>query len=90
MITIFLFLFANNRNLVTFVSISINTIYMTKKVKEVIDLLEENGWKCVRTKGSHRIFVKDGARRSIAVPGKPGNDMPVGTLKSILRESGLE
>lgn len=63
---------------------------MTMKVKQVIDLLVENGWKCVRMKGSHRVFVKDGTRRSIAVPGKPASDMPVGTLKSILRESGLE
>lgn len=62
---------------------------MNMKVKQVIDLLEENGWRCVRMKGSHRTFVKEGARRSIAVPGKPSNDMPIGTLKSILRESGL-
>lgn len=27
---------------------------MAQKVKEVIDLLEENGWRCVRVKGSHR------------------------------------
>ena len=34
-------------------------------------------------------FVKEGARRSVAVPGKPADDIPIGTLKSILRESGL-
>lgn len=62
---------------------------MTKTVREVIDLLEENGWRCVRMRGSHRIFVKEGARRSVAVPGKPADDIPIGTLKSILRESGL-
>ena len=63
---------------------------MTMKVKEVIDLLEENGWRCVRIRGSHRIFVKEDARRPIVVPNKLSNNLPIGTLKSILRESGLE
>lgn len=63
---------------------------MTKKVKQVIDLLEQNGWNCVRMKGDHRIFVKKGARRPIVVPGKLSGDLPEGTLKSILRESGLQ
>lgn len=63
---------------------------MAQKVKEVIDLLEENGWRCVRINGSHRIFTKEGARRPIVVPNKLSNDLPIGTLKSILRESGLE
>ena len=63
---------------------------MALKVKEVIDLLEENGWRCARINGSHRIFVKEGARRPIVVPNKLSNDLPIGTLKSILRESGLE
>lgn len=63
---------------------------MTKKVKEVIDLLEENGWKFVRMRGDHRVYYKDGAKRPIIVAGKLSSDMAVGTLKSILRESGLE
>ena len=62
---------------------------MAQKVKEVVDLLEENGWRCVRISGSHRIFQKDGARRPIVVPNKLSNDLPIGTLKSILREAGL-
>jgi len=63
---------------------------MTKKVKEVIDLLEENGWEFVRMRGDHRVYYKDGAKRPIIVAGKLSSDMAVGTLKSILRESGLE
>ncbi|MBQ0080936.1 MAG: type II toxin-antitoxin system HicA family toxin [Alistipes sp.] len=38
---------------------------MTKKVKEVLDILEKNGWKLVRIKGDHRIYYKDGAKRPI-------------------------
>lgn len=63
---------------------------MAQKVKQVIDLLEENGWRCVRMKGDHRMYQKDGARRPIVVPGNLNDDMAVGTLNSILRESGLK
>ena len=63
---------------------------MAQKVKQVIDLLEENGWRCVRMKGGHRMYQKEGARRPIVVPGNLNDDMAVGTLNSILRESGLK
>lgn len=63
---------------------------MAQKVKQVIDLLEANGWRCVRTRGSHRVFTKESAKRPIVVPNKLSNDLPIGTLKSILREAGLE
>lgn len=63
---------------------------MAQKVKAVIELLEANGWRCVRTRGSHRVFTKEGAKRPIVVPNKLSNDLPIGTLKSILREAGLE
>jgi predicted RNA binding protein YcfA (HicA-like mRNA interferase family) len=63
---------------------------MAQKVKQVIDLLEENGWRCVRMKGDHRMYQKEGARRPIVVPGNLNDDMAVGTLNSILRESGLK
>ena len=63
---------------------------MTKKVKEVAGLLEENGWKLVRIKGDHRIYFKDGAKRPIVVPGNINDDLAIGTLKSILKEAGLQ
>lgn len=62
---------------------------MTMNAKQVSDLLEENGWRCVRIKGSHKVYVKDGARRPIVVPQHGNSDIAIGTLKSILREMGL-
>ncbi|MBQ8770738.1 MAG: type II toxin-antitoxin system HicA family toxin [Bacteroides sp.] len=62
---------------------------MTKKVKEVRALLEANGWMHVRTRGDHFIYRKDGAPRSIVLPGKPNDDLAIGTLGSILRQAGL-
>lgn len=63
---------------------------MSKKVKEVILLLEMNGWHLDRIKGSHRIFVKKSARRSIPVSGKLNQSMAEGTYRSILKEAGLD
>lgn len=63
---------------------------MTMKVKEVIDLLEENGFEFVRMKGDHRMYRKLGARRTIVVPGKLNDDLATGTLNSILKEAGLK
>lgn len=61
----------------------------TKKVKAVKVLLEANGWKYSRTKGDHAIYRKEGAPRSIPIPGKDSDDVAIGTLKSILRQAGL-
>lgn len=63
---------------------------MTKKVKEVIRLLESAGWIYKHTRGDHRIYCKEGARRPIVVPGKLSADLPEGTYNSILREAGLK
>ena len=63
---------------------------MAKKVFEVIELLEANGWVYQRTKGDHHIFMKDGARRPIPIPGNRNDDVPPGVLNAILRESGLK
>lgn len=63
---------------------------MKKTVKEVIDLLEANGWKYTRTKGDHHKFTKAGERRPIIVAGKRSQDLAEGTLLSILRQAGLK
>lgn len=59
------------------------------KVREVSELMVRNGWKLVRIRGDHRVYYKEGARRPIVIPGNLNDDLAIGTLKSILRESGL-
>lgn len=63
---------------------------MTKKVKQVIDLLESEGWEFVRMKGDHRMYQKKGAPRPIVVPGKLNDDLAEGTYHSIMRGMGLK
>ncbi len=60
------------------------------KVREVIDLLEEDGWYLVKTKGSHRQFKHPTKPGKVTVSGKPSVDIPIGTLKSIFRQAQLQ
>jgi predicted RNA binding protein YcfA (HicA-like mRNA interferase family) len=56
----------------------------------VIRLIETEGWKHVRTTGSHRHFKHDTKPNVVTVSGRPGDDLRTGTLKAILRAAGLE
>jgi len=60
------------------------------KVKDVIKLLENAGWRLVRTKGSHRQFGHGSKRGTVTVSGKESIDVPPGTLNSILKQAGLK
>ena len=59
------------------------------KVKEVIKLLEQDGWYLARTKGSHRQF-KHLEKSGAVTVGKESLDVPRGTLNSILKQAGLK
>lgn len=60
------------------------------KVREVIKMLEDDGWYLARTKGSHRQFKHPEKAGTVTVSGNLGVDMPIGTLKSVLRQAQLE
>lgn len=60
------------------------------KVRDIIKWLEDEGWYLVRTKGSHRQFKHPTKSGTVTVAGKPGVDVPLGTLNSILKQAGLK
>jgi len=60
------------------------------KVKQVIDIIEKDGWYLVRTRGSHRQFHHPTKPGTVTVSGKESIDMPVGTLNSVLKQAGLK
>lgn len=57
--------------------------------KVIIRILRQNGWKQDRTRGSHHVFV-DPASGRIAVVPHPKRDLPIGTVKSLERATGLK
>ena len=59
------------------------------KIREVIALLEKNGWALDRSKGSHRQFKHPGNPQVITVPGNEGKELATGTLNDILKKAGL-
>jgi predicted RNA binding protein YcfA (HicA-like mRNA interferase family) len=60
------------------------------KVREVIRLLNQDGWYQESQKGSHRQFRHLTKTGKVTVAGKMSDDMRPGTYKSILRQAGLE
>jgi predicted RNA binding protein YcfA (HicA-like mRNA interferase family) len=60
------------------------------KVRELIALIEADGWFLVRTKGSHRQFHHQTKKGTVTVSGKPTVDVPPGTLNSALKQAGLK
>lgn len=63
---------------------------MAKKYKDVRKALIDAGWRVVRQTGSHEIWAHPNHEARIVVAGKGGDTVPVGTLGSIRRASGLE
>jgi predicted RNA binding protein YcfA (HicA-like mRNA interferase family) len=57
--------------------------------KRVIQLLEEDGWYRVGQTGSHVHFKHGSKKGKLTVP-HPVKDLPIGTLKSIEKASGVK
>lgn len=60
------------------------------KVKELIKLIEKDGWHLLRTKGSHRQFHHPAKSGTVTIAGKESVDVPPGTLNSVLKQAGLK
>jgi len=60
------------------------------RVRDVVRLIETDGWRHVRTRGSHRQFNHSVKRGVVTVPGKPNDELAPGTLSSILKQAGLK
>jgi predicted RNA binding protein YcfA (HicA-like mRNA interferase family) len=60
------------------------------KVGEVLKLLRDDGWSLVVTRGSHRQFKHPTKPGRVTVAGKSSDDVPPGTLNSVLKQAGLK
>jgi predicted RNA binding protein YcfA (HicA-like mRNA interferase family) len=60
------------------------------KIRDVIKLLEVDGWYIVRTKGSHRQYKHSHKLGRVTIAGHPKDDLAVGTLNSVLKQAELK
>jgi len=60
------------------------------KVRDVIEILTQDGWREVRVRGSHRHFRHPTKPGTVTVPGTMNDDLHPKTLNSILRQAGLQ
>jgi len=60
------------------------------KFRDVVNMIERDGWRLVRTVGSHRQYRHSIKPGTVTVAGKPNLDVPPGTLNSILKQAGLK
>jgi predicted RNA binding protein YcfA (HicA-like mRNA interferase family) len=60
------------------------------KVREIIKLLHADGWYRVPSRGGHRQFKHPTKPGRVTVSGKSSDDLPPGTLNSILKQAGLK
>lgn len=59
-----------------------------KSVKDVVAMLQENGFTLKSQKGSHMKFEKDG--RTVVVPNHGSKGVEKGTYYNIMRQAGLK
>ncbi len=59
------------------------------KIKEIIKIIESDGWYYSRQSGSHRQFKHHTKKGTVTVAGKLSDDLDIGTQKNILRQAGL-
>ena len=59
------------------------------KFREIVQLIEADGWRLVTQHGSHRQYEHPTKPGKVTVAGKANLDVPKGTAANILRQAGL-
>jgi len=60
------------------------------KVRDIIKVIEADGWYIVDTKGSHRQYKHPLKKGRVTIAGHLGDDLASGTLNSILKQARLK
>jgi predicted RNA binding protein YcfA (HicA-like mRNA interferase family) len=58
------------------------------KVKEIIEMLLDDGWFVSRTRGSHRQYNHHSKSGTVTVNGKPSDTLDQALLNSIFKQAG--
>jgi len=60
------------------------------KLRDVINLIEADGWRLVKQRGSHRQYKHSSKPGKVTIAGHPSAEAAPKTLRSILIQAGLE
>ncbi|MCX6060022.1 MAG: type II toxin-antitoxin system HicA family toxin [Chloroflexi bacterium] len=60
------------------------------KVRDIIKLIEADGWYIVVTKGSHRQYKHAKKPGRVTIAGHPSDEMAPGTMNSVLKQAQLK
>lgn len=63
---------------------------MATKVRDMIKLVEADGWRLSRTRGSHRQYHHPTKPGTVTIAGRPSEDFDPKTEASILKQAGLK
>lgn len=65
-----------------------NVYYTHVKSADVIKILRKDGWVIHNVRGSHHQFKHPTKTGKVTVP-HPESELPIGTIKSILKQAGI-
>lgn len=57
--------------------------------KEFVKILEKNGWKLKRVRGSHHVYVKEGNSARISVPIHGNKPLKIGLLRHFMKIANI-
>jgi len=60
------------------------------KVRDIIRMIEDDGWYIVATRGSHRQYKHTTKPGRVTIAGNLSHDIAPGTLNSILKQAKLK
>jgi len=60
------------------------------KYREFTRLMRDDGWQLKEQEGSHQQWIHPVKPGKVTVAGHPNDEIPVGTLKAMLKQAGLK
>ncbi|MGC2064437.1 MAG: type II toxin-antitoxin system HicA family toxin [Thermodesulfovibrionales bacterium] len=60
------------------------------KIRDIIKMIEADGWYQVDTRGSHRQYKHPTKAGRVTIAGHPGDDIAAGTLNSIMKQAKVK
>lgn len=60
------------------------------KIRDIIKIIEADGWREVYRHGSHRQFKHPQKAGRVTIAGHPGDDLAPGAMASIFKQASIE